>query len=162
MKGSFGAPVIATVEVGDAELPERVAARLGPGPEAPARLIAFGVESDRFVEIVDLERHAAEQVGKLREVQLVPGGVGVFEQMAILLERSLVIAAGQVGVAEVIERQRDQVPRMLAARQLEALAEVTHRLLVFAVPFEMPAGEREALCQQTGIAGLASQTHGLG
>jgi hypothetical protein len=53
VKGSFGAPVIATVEVGEAELPERVAARLGPGPEAPARLIAFGVESDRFVEIVD-------------------------------------------------------------------------------------------------------------
>src|SRR2546422_3435527 len=51
---------------------------------------------------------------------------------------------------------------MLAARQLEPFAEMPDRQVVFAVPFEVPAGEREALGQETGIAGLASETQGLG
>src|SRR5262245_46193700 len=154
--------MVATVEVCETELPERMAARLGPRPESPARLVALGVESDRFVEIVDLERHAAEQIRQACQVQLVAGSLGVLEQTAILLERALVVAASQGGVSEVIERQRDQISRVLSARQLEALTEMTRGVLVFAVPFEIPAGEREALRQQTRIAGVPSETPGFG
>src|SRR5262249_48903170 len=139
----------------------RVSARLGPWPESPARLVALGVESDRLVEIVHFERDAPEQVRQSRQVQLVARGLGVVDQSAILRERPLVVAAGQVGVAEVIERQADEIPRMLAARKVEPLAEMRDRALVFAVPLEMPAGEREALRQQTDIAGLASKPHGF-
>jgi hypothetical protein len=77
---------------------------------------ALRVESDGFVEVVDLEGHAAEQVWQAREVKLVAGGICVFEQAPVVLECALVVAASQSGVAQVIQREAYQITGMLAAR----------------------------------------------
>src|SRR5262249_9450332 len=151
--------MLAPIEVGETELPERMPARLRPRPEPSPRVVALGVETDGALEVVDVEGHAAEEVRQAREIQLVAGGFRIFEEALVARQGGLVVAARERGVAQVVEGDADQISGMLSAGEVQRLGEIVDGQVVVAVPFEMSAGDGGTLREETRIARGANQAH---
>ncbi len=72
-----GQAVLATVEVGQADLQERVAAGLGPGEDLLRHLVPFQVELNRLVQVEELQVDPTHEVRGPGDPELVRCGRGI-------------------------------------------------------------------------------------
>src|SRR5881392_1073386 len=100
---------------------------LGPREELLRHLVPFEAELDRFIEVIQLEMDAADNIRRSRHPEFVAGGRGIVAHPLVPTQGLLVVAFREVDVSEEERAVSEEEPLMSLLRELDSSPEVRHR-----------------------------------